>query len=448
MTSRSAGVSSPSRRRRSKSSGAVPPRSSTFEPGLLLEGLEGLFVAVLRAAVVDHDIGGAAERERGDGEQRDRRAATAPATSAEPLRGSSEKPLGYLIRLVPARSGHRRHRRREVVRRAPVPSTTRRSPVDEGALVALLGPSGSGKTTLLRMIAGFETPDAGRIAIGGRPVAGDGAWVEPEHRRVGMVFQDGALFPHLTVEANVAFGAARRRARRRSAWSSSASRTARARSRTSCRAASASGSRWPARSPATPTVVLLDEPFAALDAGLRDSLRQEVRRILKDGGNERAARHPRPGRGAVARRHRRGHARRARASRSARRRRSTSARASRWLAEFLGEADVLPGRAAAGRGRVRARPLRRAARRWRARSTSCCARSRSRSASSAAHDDHAEARVVGRSFYGHDQLVDLELPSGVRLRSRRLGFPAWHPGDRVRVWVDGPVNALERTPTD
>jgi iron(III) transport system ATP-binding protein len=61
----------------------------------------------------------------------------------------------------------------------------------------------------------------------------------------------------------------------------------------------------------------------------------------------------------------------------------------------------------------------------------------------AGREPHAEAIVVARSFYGHDQLVHLELPSGLRLRSRRLGFPAWHPGDRVRVWIDGPVSALD-----
>jgi iron(III) transport system ATP-binding protein len=61
-----------------------------------------------------------------------------------------------------------------------------------------------------------------------------------------------------------------------------------------------------------------------------------------------------------------------------------------------------------------------------------------------AREPHAEAVVVARSFYGHDQLVHLELPSGLRLRSRRLGFPAWHPGDRVRVWIDGPVSTLAR----
>ncbi len=78
--------------------------------------------------------------------------------------------------------------------------------VAHGQLVALLGPSGSGKTTLLRVIAGFEVPDAGTVSIGGRMVAGNGTWVEPDRRRVGMVFQDGALFPHLTVADNVGFG--------------------------------------------------------------------------------------------------------------------------------------------------------------------------------------------------------------------------------------------------
>ena len=82
--------------------------------------------------------------------------------------------------------------------------------VGQGELVALLGPSGSGKTTLLRMIAGFEVPDAGSVTIGDRPVVGDGVWVEPDRRRVGMVFQDGALFPHLSVAGNVGFGEPRK----------------------------------------------------------------------------------------------------------------------------------------------------------------------------------------------------------------------------------------------
>ncbi len=78
--------------------------------------------------------------------------------------------------------------------------------VVSGTLVSLLGPSGCGKTTALRVIAGFEAPDDGTVAIGGRLVVGDGAWVPPERRRVGMVFQDHALFPHMTVARNVGYG--------------------------------------------------------------------------------------------------------------------------------------------------------------------------------------------------------------------------------------------------
>src|SRR5512145_1855570 len=78
--------------------------------------------------------------------------------------------------------------------------------VERGEVVAVLGPSGCGKTTLLRLIAGFERPGTGTVEIGGRKVAGAGAWMPPEERRVGMVFQDYALFPHLTVAENIGFG--------------------------------------------------------------------------------------------------------------------------------------------------------------------------------------------------------------------------------------------------
>src|ERR1700754_1666409 len=81
--------------------------------------------------------------------------------------------------------------------------------LERGSFLAVLGPSGSGKTTLLRMVAGFERPDAGSVRIAGGLVAAPGAWVEPEARRIGMVFQQGALFPHLSVGGNVGFGAAR-----------------------------------------------------------------------------------------------------------------------------------------------------------------------------------------------------------------------------------------------
>ena len=78
--------------------------------------------------------------------------------------------------------------------------------VAEGEIVALLGPSGCGKTTTLRLIAGFETPDSGTVSLRGKVVAGPGSFVPPETRGVGIVFQDYALFPHLSVEDNVGFG--------------------------------------------------------------------------------------------------------------------------------------------------------------------------------------------------------------------------------------------------
>ena len=78
--------------------------------------------------------------------------------------------------------------------------------VEQGEILALLGPSGCGKTTTLRLIAGFEAPDAGTVTIRDQVVAGPGRAVPPEQRGVGIVFQDYALFPHLTVEDNVGFG--------------------------------------------------------------------------------------------------------------------------------------------------------------------------------------------------------------------------------------------------
>src|SRR5699024_850149 len=78
--------------------------------------------------------------------------------------------------------------------------------VPAGRLTTVLGPSGCGKTTLLRILAGFERPDAGSVHLGQRLVAGPGTFVRPEHRNVGIVAQEGALFPHLSVAANIAYG--------------------------------------------------------------------------------------------------------------------------------------------------------------------------------------------------------------------------------------------------
>jgi len=165
--------------------------------------------------------------------------------------------------------------------------------VAAGSIVSLLGPSGCGKTSLLRAIAGLERPVGGSISIGSRVVSGPGAWVKPEHRSVGMVFQDGALFPHLTVADNIAFGlnASHIKANR-------SERTARVTELLELVDLAGLGDRLPetlsggqqqrvalARSLApNPSVLLLDEPFSALDAGLRVHVRAEVARILREIG--------------------------------------------------------------------------------------------------------------------------------------------------------------------
>ncbi|MGO4188312.1 ABC transporter ATP-binding protein [Pseudarthrobacter sp. TAF60_1] len=166
--------------------------------------------------------------------------------------------------------------------------------VAKGGTTAIVGPSGSGKTTLLRLIAGFEHPATGSISLGGTKVAGDGVWVPAHKRHVGYVAQDGALFPHLTVGQNIAFGLdtaklpggrgavadrisqlldmvslppemAKRRPHQLSGGQQQRVALARALAR-------------------EPELMLLDEPFSALDAGLRVATRRTVAKVLNDAG--------------------------------------------------------------------------------------------------------------------------------------------------------------------
>ena len=159
---------------------------------------------------------------------------------------------------------------------------------DAGSLVAVLGPSGCGKTTLLRCIAGLERPDRGEIEIGGTTVSGARP-VPPERRRVGLVPQEGALFPHLDVGQNVAFGL---RGQPRS------DRRARVEEMLDLVGLPGMADRLPhqlsggqqqrvavARALAPePVAVLLDEPFSALDASLRTDVREEVAATLRRRG--------------------------------------------------------------------------------------------------------------------------------------------------------------------
>ena len=159
--------------------------------------------------------------------------------------------------------------------------------VPAGSFSALLGPSGCGKTTMLRLIAGFEPLDAGTIALNDRLISGPGRHEPPERRRVGMVFQEGALFGHLDVAANVGFGL--NRADHRETVVAETLRMVGLTGYERRMPFELSGGQQQrvalARALAPkPEILLLDEPFSALDAELRTQVRVEVRALLRSLG--------------------------------------------------------------------------------------------------------------------------------------------------------------------
>ncbi len=200
--------------------------------------------------------------------------------SSEVARGGEAGRGGEAEHVVSLRGVTKRFSGRTVVDRLDLS-------VASGNILALLGPSGCGKSTTLRMIAGLERVDAGQITLGGEVVSTPSLLVPPERRRVGFVFQSFALFPHLTVEQNVAFGAG-----------SGSDAGARAARLTELLELVALGPRRAApihtlsggeqqrvaliRALAmAPRIVLLDEPFANLDASLRRHLRDEISQTLR-----------------------------------------------------------------------------------------------------------------------------------------------------------------------
>jgi iron(III) transport system ATP-binding protein len=318
--------------------------------------------------------------------------------------------------------------------------------VPAGSLTAVLGPSGCGKTTLLRLVAGFERPDAGSVAIGGEPVAGDGRrFVGPEHRRVGMVFQDYALFPHLDVAGNVGYALGRR------------PDAARVDEVLELVGLGGLGARRPhelsggqqqrvalARAlAARPEVVLLDEPFSNLDAVLRQQVRGELRRILADSGvSGLLVTHDQEEALSLADR--------VAIMRDGVVEQTGSPEGvylgpvNRWVAGFLGAVDVLPGTADGG-GRVETElgAVHDGAHRRGAVEVLIRPEALGLGSRAEAGADARPVRIVEREYYGHDQLLVVELEdSGRRLRWRGLGIAPWHPGDRAWLWLDGPVTVL------
>lgn len=158
--------------------------------------------------------------------------------------------------------------------------------VPEGSIACLLGPSGSGKTTVLRLIAGFLTPQQGQVRIGGTPVAGEGAAaLPPQQRKVGLVFQQHALFPHLTVADNVLFGCTRPKAER-TAFMRRLLEDFHIRQHETHYPHQLSGGEQQrvalARALASdPALLLMDEPFSSLDQHLREQVRNQCLAVIR-----------------------------------------------------------------------------------------------------------------------------------------------------------------------
>ncbi|MDE2919651.1 MAG: ABC transporter ATP-binding protein [Chloroflexota bacterium] len=313
--------------------------------------------------------------------------------------------------------------------------------VGTGTLLALLGPSGCGKTTLLRLIAGLERPHSGTIEVAGRTVESASVHLPPERRQVGLVFQEYALFPHLSVEDNVAFGLPR-----------GSDQAARVEDMLGQVGLVGLGTRMPhelsggqqqrvalARALAPgPRLIMLDEPFSNLDPALRDGVRREVRRVL------RAAEAT-----AIIVTHDQEEALSladevavmmdGRILQQAPPAELYRRPASRRVAEFVGDINVIDGRAIGravvcdlgtisvlddlyGPAHVLIRP----------------------EALQLTEDQGGQAVAVGRSFFGHDQMINLRFDSGLRLSSRVGPTFTFRRGARVRVQLSGDVLAFPR----
>ena len=313
--------------------------------------------------------------------------------------------------------------------------------VETGTLLALLGPSGCGKTTLLRLIAGLERPHGGTIEVAGRIVESDAVHLPPERRQVGLVFQEYALFPHLSVVDNVAFGLPR-----------GPDQAARVEDMLGQVGLDGLGSRMPhelsggqqqrvalARALAPgPRLIMLDEPFSNLDPALREGVRREVRRVLR-AANATAIIVTHDQEEALSLADEVAVMMDGRILQQARPAELYRRPASRRVAEFVGDINVIDGRAIGravvcdlgtisvlddlyGPADVLIRP----------------------EALQLSEDLGGQAVAVSRSFFGHDQMINLRFDSGLRLSSRVGPTFTFRRGARVRVQLSGDVLAFPK----
>ena len=312
--------------------------------------------------------------------------------------------------------------------------------VAPGELLALLGPSGCGKTTTLRLAAGFERPEAGTVTLRGEEVAGPNRFVAPERRRIGVVFQDYALFPHMDVSDNVGYGVRERgrRAARVGEMLELVGLVGKARRRPHELSGGEQQRVAIARALApAPAVVLLDEPFSNLDAALRVRVRDEVRDILATAGAT-----------AVFVTHDQEEAlsladRVAVMSEGRLLQVGTPVElyeqpADRFVAKFVGDADLLQGdfdgtRVTTVLG---------------AHSTACALPQGP--VDVVMRPEHLRVRLDGSgagtirriTYFGHDQVLEISLIDGGRVHARLGPGNSFHAGDRVALSVGGDVVAF------
>ena len=303
--------------------------------------------------------------------------------------------------------------------------------VERGESLALLGPSGCGKTTLLRILAGLEVPDRGDITLEGRTLTGPARFVPPEKRRIGMVFQDWALFPHMTVARNVAFGLGKAGDRSRVAETLDLVGLSHLADRYPDELSGGQAQRVAvARALAPrPRVLLFDEPFSNLDTGLRTRIRADVAALMREVRMTSIfVTHDQEESSVVG--DRVAVMREGRIEQVGRPADVYQSPASAWVATIVGEANVLGGVAINGHvstavGEVPlADPVR----------GPCQVVIRPEYLAVGRGDQGVVSAV---EFYGHDTTYQLAL-NGTRLVARVIAAPDFAPGDRVSVSYNGP----------
>jgi iron(III) transport system ATP-binding protein len=313
--------------------------------------------------------------------------------------------------------------------------------VERGDILGLLGPSGCGKTTLLRLLAGFETPDSGRIELAGRTLSGPNVLVPPEKRRISMVFQDYALFPHLSVASNIAFGMHK--------WGDKRKRVDELLSLVGLEG---KGQRMPhelsggeqqrvalARALAIqPEIILLDEPFSNLDQAMRARVRSEVRQLLESlGVTAIFVTHDQEEALSLAKQV--AVMMNGRILQTGEPQEIYRDPANRLVAEFLGDANFLPaeveggylscelGRIPAidghqGRIEVMVRPEK----------------------ITVSPESKCIGEVVGMDYYGHDQMLTVRLPSGRLVKIRTMPTSNVSLGEQLGLHISGDVVPFPR----